>query len=68
MSPGAHPISLLFLAIVYPLLLKQEFKKKAATEKGKHGHYNVVVWPLHITTTDIVRIKLCLKDLPSKIQ
>ena len=37
MSPGAHPISLLFLAIVYPLLLKQEFlyidkKKKNAVE------------------------------------
>ena len=47
---------------------KEGWPEQAATEEGKHGHYNVVVWPWHITTTDIVRIKLCLNDLPSKIQ
>ena len=39
-----------------------------AAEQGKHGHYNIVVWPWHITIAEVVRTELCLNDLPSKIQ
>ena len=46
---------------------KESWPAHAAAEQGKHGRYNIVVWPWH-TTIPEVRTKLCFNDLPSKIQ